>query len=199
MSNIEKAKELVLNQFPKIKQPFELDSDGLFFLDILVGKITKSLVEFYNDYELILGAHSNSLELKNIKEAYTKILSLPYFLNISETEINTYLNEVCEHHKVTDNMFYMEGTIQSRLTYISSMLMQKAGIYPLQDYFILDGDRKIPKSETSQTLVKSILFEIISLTNYCIDLENGMTTEFITECFLNLYKIMIIFKIDESI
>lgn len=199
MSKIDKATELVLNHFPKIKQPFELDSDGLFFLDILVGKITKNLVDFYNDYELILGGHCTSLELKNIKEAYTKILSLPYFLGIKETEINTYLNEVCEHHKVTDNMFYMEGTTTSRLAYISNMLMQKAGIYPLNDYFILDGDRKIPKSETSQTLIKSILFEIISLNSYCIETDNGMTTEFITESFLNLYKIMIIFKIDESI
>lgn len=193
--DINLAKDSVLSEFPKLKQPFELDSDGLFFLEVLVSKIIKSLVDFYNDYELLLGGHETTLKLENFKDSLIKTLSLPYFLNIFEEDISKYLDSVCEHHKISDNEYYMSNDIYKRTRYISLMLMQKKGIWPIHDYFIMDGTRQIPKSDNSQDMIKSILFEIISLLNYTIDIENGMTTEFISECLINFYKIIQIFKI----
>lgn len=196
---IQQAVKDTLNQYPKLKEPFELDSDGLFFLDMFIGKIVKNLVDFYNDYELLIGGHNDKLEISNFNQAYCKILSLSYFLNISENDINNYLNDVCEHHKVNDNMFYMGPNIYERLLYISNMLMQKDNTYPISDYFIMVGDIQIYKGISTQNLVKSILFEIIALVNYSIDIENGMNIEFLTESLINLNKLKIIFKINESI
>ena len=77
--------------------------------------------------------------------------------------------------------------------------MQKSGDWPIIDYyFILDGERKIPISENSQKIIKSHIFELITLLHYAIDKEKMVFNVYYTELLIALKKIKIIFTIDES-
>lgn len=201
MSLFDKAKKDTLKEFPKLKLPFELDSNGFFFLNVLVNKITKNLVDFYNKYEILLESKDDvkKLDISDLLLATKRIYSLNYFLDKEESNITDYLDKVCKSHNVLDNTLYSSGEIEKRLYYISILLMQKSGDWPIVDYyFILDGERKIPISENSQKIIKSHIFELITLLHYAIDKEKMVFNVYYTELLIALKKIKIIFTIDES-
>ena len=201
MSLFDKAKKDTLKEFPKLKLPFELDSNGFFFLNVLVNKITKNLVDFYNKYEILLESKDDvkKLDISDLLLATKRIYSLNYFLDKEESNITDYLDNVCKSHNVLDNTLYSSGEIEKRLYYISILLMQKSGDWPIVDYyFILDGERKIPISENSQKIIKSYIFELITLLHYAIDKEKMVFNVYYTELLIALKKIKIIFTIDES-
>ena len=201
MSLFDKAKKDTLKEFPKLKLPFELDSNGFFFLNVLVNKITKNLVDFYNKYEILLESKDDvkKLDISDLLLATKRIYSLNYFIGKEESNITDYLDKVCKSHNVLDNTLYSSGEIEKRLYYISILLMQKSGDWPIVDYyFILDGERKIPISENSQKIIKSHIFELITLLHYAIDKEKMVFNVYYTELLIALKKIKIIFTIDES-
>ena len=201
MSLFDKAKKDTLKEFPKLKLPFELDSNGFFFLNVLVNKITKNLVDFYNKYEILLESKDDvkKLDISDLLLATKRIYSLNYFLDKEESNITDYLDKICKSHNVLDNTLYSSGEIEKRLYYISILLMQKSGDWPIIDYyFILDGERKIPISEDSQKTIKSHIFELITLLHYTIDKEKMVFNVYYTELLIALKKIKIIFTIDES-
>ena len=201
MSLFDKAKKDTLKEFPKLKLPFELDSNGFFFLNVLVNKITKNLVDFYNKYEILLESKDDvkKLDISDLLLATKRIYSLNYFLDKEESNITDYLDKICKSHNVLDNTLYSSGEIEKRLYYISILLMQKSGDWPIVDYyFILDGERKIPISENSQKIIKSHIFELITLLHYVIDKEKMVFNVYYTELLIALKKIKIIFTIDES-
>lgn len=201
MSLFDKAKKDTLKEFPKLKLPFELDSNGFFFLNVLVNKITKNLVDFYNKYEILLESKDDvkKLDISDLLLATKRIYSLNYFLDKEESNITDYLDKICKSHNVLDNTLYSSGEIEKRLYYISILLMQKSGDWPIVDYyFILDGERKIPISENSQKIIKSHIFELITLLHYAIDKEKMVFNVYYTELLIALKKIKIIFTIDES-
>lgn len=201
MSLFDKAKKDTLKEFPKLKLPFELDSNGFFFLNVLVNKITKNLVDFYNKYEILLESKDDvkKLDISDLLLATKRIYSLNYFLDKEESNITDYLDKICKSHNVLDNTLYSSGEIEKRLYYISILLMQKSGDWPIVDYyFILDGERKIPISENSQKFIKSHIFELITLLHYTIDKEKMVFNVYYTELLIALKKIKIIFTIDES-
>ena len=201
MSLFDKAKKDTLKEFPKLKLPFELDSNGFFFLNVLVNKITKNLVDFYNKYEILLESKDDvkKLDISDLLLATKRIYSLNYFLDKEESNITDYLDNVCKSHNVLDNTLYSSGEIEKRLYYIGILLMQKSGDWPIIDYyFILDGERKIPISENSQKIIKSHIFELITLLHYAIDKEKMVFNVYYTELLIALKKIKIIFTIDES-
>ena len=201
MSLFDKAKKDTLKEFPKLKLPFELDSNGFFFLNVLVNKITKNLVDFYNKYEILLESKDDvkKLDISDLLLATKRIYSLNYFLDKEESNITDYLDKICKSHNVLDNTLYSSGEIEKRLYYISILLMQKSGDWPIVDYyFILDGERKIPISENSQKTIKSHIFELITLLHYAIDKEKMVFNVYYTELLIALKKIKIIFTIDES-
>ena len=201
MSLFDKAKKDTLKEFPKLKLPFELDSNGFFFLNVLVNKITKNLVDFYNKYEILLESKDDvkKLDISDLLLATKRIYSLNYFLDKEESNITDYLDNVCKSHNVLDNTLYSSGEIEKRLYYIGILLMQKSGDWPIVDYyFILDGERKIPISENSQKIIKSHIFELITLLHYAIDKEKMVFNVYYTELLIALKKIKIIFTIDES-
>lgn len=201
MSLFDKAKKDTLKEFPKLKLPFELNSNGFFFLNVLVIKITKNLVDFYNKYEILLESKDDvkKLDISDLLLATKRIYSLNYFLDKEESNITDYLDKVCKSHNVLDNTLYSSGEIEKRLYYISILLMQKSGDWPIVDYyFILDGERKIPISENSQKIIKSYIFELITLLHYAIDKEKMVFNVYYTELLIALKKIKIIFTIDES-
>ena len=201
MSLFDKAKKDTLKEFPKLKLPFELDSNGFFFLNVLVNKITKNLVDFYNKYEILLESKDDvkKLDISDLLLATKRIYSLNYFLDKEESNITDYLDKICKSHNVLDNTLYSSGEIEKRLYYISILLMQKSGDWPIVDYyFILDGEMKIPISENSQKIIKSHIFELITLLHYAIDKEKMVFNVYYTELLIALKKIKIIFTIDES-
>lgn len=201
MSLFDKAKKDTLKEFPKLKLPFELDSNGFFFLNVLINKITKNLVDFYNKYEILLESKDDvkKLDISDLLLATKRIYSLNYFLDKEESNITDYLDKICKSHNVLDNTLYSSGEIEKRLYYISILLMQKSGDWPIVDYyFILDGERKIPISENSQKIIKSHIFELITLLHYAIDKEKMVFNVYYTELLIALKKIKIIFTIDES-
>ena len=201
MSLFDKAKKDTLKEFPKLKLPFELDSNGFFFLNVLVNKITKNLVDFYNKYEILLESKDDvkKLDISDLLLATKRIYSLNYFLDKEESNMTDYLDKICKSHNVLDNTLYSSGEIEKRLYYISILLMQKSGDWPIVDYyFILDGERKIPISENSQKIIKSHIFELITLLHYAIDKEKMVFNVYYTELLIALKKIKIIFTIDES-
>ena len=194
------ALDKTYGEFPKLKKPFELDSNGLFFLSVLVNKITRNLVDFYNKYEELLVKRPElpKLNIKDFLLAKQKIYSLPGLMDVSEDDISGYLNTICEKRGISDNAKYMHGDIEDRLRYISVFLMTDEGIYPLRDYFLFEGERKIPTREDYQTLIKSLIFEVITLLHYTIDDKNPMSNEYFTETLIALTKIQIIFTINEK-
>lgn len=194
-----KARDNILLQFPNLPKPFELNSDGYFFIGNLVGKIIKDLCIFYNKYELVLVKEKDTLNITDFKLAKQKVYSLYHFLGITRQDTWDYLDQICNLQGISDSMFYMLGTIEDRLKAISIYLLQKDGNWPFPGESFSDiNEAKIWTDKKSQTLICTYLFELVYLLNHSA-MNTKIATEYYTEALIALMKINLIFNINEDI
>ena len=202
MNILEKSKQHVLNLYPNLKKPFELDADGLFFLDMLVNNISKNLYNFVYKYDDIRESEDISIfNLTSLCEAYKSLLSLHYFIGMEPSTIIDNLDKICKHIGVSDNDFYMCGELHDRLKYISLYFLRKSYNFPLSDKYLIRGDNKLLIGNETSTLVNYTIFDIIYFLYKSIDTSNSIedyNAKYIS-AIISFYKLIIIMGIHEDI